>query len=101
MALKHLIICSGEINSRHATSGLPRLILLDIDLPGMSGHDVLNAIRESRETAHIPVVMFTSAEDDRNVVRAFSTGATSYIVKPVQFERFQETIKSLCDLLLM
>ena len=79
------------------TPGNPRLILLDIGLPGMSGHEVLNAIRESRETAHIPVVMFTCAADDPSVVRAFATGATSYLVKPIAYEHFKDVIKSVCD----
>ncbi len=71
----------------------PDLILLDINLPGLSGLDYLRLIRINARTKHTPVVIFTSSDQPRDVARAYERGATSYVRKPVDFARFAEVVR--------
>jgi len=73
----------------------PRLILLDLRLPGMDGFEVLRTVKDSDELRSIPVVVLTSSEADRDVVEAYAGQANSYLVKPVGFEAFSELMKTL------
>ncbi len=76
---------------------LPRLILLDIKLPKVSGLEVLKVIKSSDRTNHIPVVMLTSSTNDADVKTAYDNGANSYIIKPVDFDNFISLTTILCD----
>jgi two-component system, response regulator len=73
----------------------PKLVLLDIKMPKVDGIDVLRRLKESPETRGIPVVVMTSSNEERDVVDAYRHGANSYIVKPVQFEAFAETVAKI------
>jgi CheY-like chemotaxis protein/DNA-binding Xre family transcriptional regulator len=64
---------------------LPHLVLLDINLPDISGVDVLRELKAGTETRHIPVVMLTISRDDQHVIECGRLGAANYIVKPVEF----------------
>ena len=77
------------------SNGFPQLILLDIKLPGISGHDVLKAIRGDPRTKHIPVVMLTSSKLDEDVVRSYDEGANSYVRKPLKLADFMDAIQQL------
>ena len=59
----------------------PRLILLDLHLPLMSGHDLLKIIKTNAATAHIPVVMFSSSDDERDIAQSYQLGANGYLMK--------------------
>ena len=74
---------------------MPKLILLDLKLPRMDGHEVLKRIKGDPRTCGIPVVMLTSSSEERDVMRTYQTGANSYIVKPVDFEQFTESVRDL------
>jgi two-component system response regulator len=74
---------------------LPRLILLDVKLPKVSGIEVLQRVKQDKRTSKIPVVMLTSSREDPDVKRSYELGANSYIVKPVDFNQFKEAIKLL------
>jgi two-component system, response regulator len=73
----------------------PRVVLLDIKLPKLSGLEVLQQLRERDQTKTVPVVMLTSSAEDRDLERAYALGANSYIVKPVNFENFAEAVGQL------
>lgn len=90
------LFARGEFAHR-ATEPLPRLVLLDLMLPKVSGLDVLRQIRASAETRKIPVVMLTSSQEERDVADAYAGGANSYIVKPLDFARFVRCIATIRD----
>ena len=69
---------------------LPLVILLDINLPKVNGLDVLRALKNNPEFKKLPVVILTSSGDDNDINTAYELGANSYIVKPVDFDKFVE-----------
>jgi len=75
-----------------ATSPVPGLILLDIRLPRIDGLEVLRALKSHPVYRPIPVVMLTTSRDDNDVTKSYDLGANSYIVKPVDFDKFLEVI---------
>lgn len=75
----------------------PQLILLDIKLPKVSGLEVLKVIKQSRKIQHIPVVMLTSSTNEVDLQTAYDLGANSYLIKPIDFERFLTLTTILCE----
>ena len=88
------IFCRGEFANRDI-SQTPRVILLDLKLPKVSGLEVLKAIKSDERTRYIPVVVVTSSREDPDIKAAYELGANSYIVKPVGFDEFMETMQNL------
>jgi two-component system response regulator len=74
---------------------LPRVVFLDVKLPKIGGFDVLRALRADSRTRTVPVVMLTSSNLERDVARGYELGANSYVQKPVDFDRFRETVRLL------
>jgi two-component system response regulator len=68
----------------------PRLILLDLKMPKVDGVEVLRRVKEDEQLKAIPVVVMTSSHEDQDIVESYRLGVNSYLVKPVEFERFQE-----------
>lgn len=66
----------------------PRLILLDLHLPLMSGHELLQIIKSNQATAHIPVVMFSSSDDERDIAQSYQLGANGYLMKSADPREF-------------
>lgn len=85
------------IEQWEAGSPVPRLILLDIKLPKVSGLEVLKVLKSSSKTRHIPVVMLTSSNNDADIRTAYDLGANSYITKPVDFDKFIVLTTAICD----
>jgi CheY-like chemotaxis protein len=81
--------------SDEATSPRPHLILLDLRLPRLDGFHVLEAIKSSDELRDIPVVILTTSEADPDVARAYELHANSYLVKPVDFDRFVRLMRDV------
>jgi len=73
----------------------PKLILLDIKMPKVDGIEVLRRLKGDPETRSIPVVVMTSSNEDRDVVESYRLGVNSYIVKPVAFDAFLETVAKI------
>lgn len=73
----------------------PGLILLDINLPKLNGIDVLKKVKSDEKLRRIPIIMLTVSKRDEDVVRSYDLGVNSYIVKPVEFDKFVETIKNI------
>jgi two-component system, response regulator len=73
----------------------PALVLLDLQLPRVSGLDVLRRIRANPETRLLPVVILTASREDEDLTRSYSLGANAYLRKPVDFLEFVEAAKAL------
>ena len=74
---------------------LPAVILLDLKLPKLNGLEVLRVIRAHREFGVVPVVILTSSAEDQDIFEAYSLGANSYIVKPVDFDKFIDVARQI------
>ena len=85
--------CRGNYASRK--NGTPKLILLDLKLPKIDGIEVLRELKTDSKTKIIPVVMLTSSQEERDLVESYRLGVNSYIVKPVDFEKFLETVSQV------
>jgi len=88
------IFCTGPFAARQITDG-PKVILLDLKLPKVDGLAVLKRIKGDPRTKMIPVVVLTSSKEQSDVVESYALGVSSYIVKPVNFERFSEAVREL------
>ena len=71
---------------------VPSVILLDLRIPKVDGLDVLRQLKQDPVYRNVPVVVLTTSGEDRDVRRSYELGAASYIVKPVEFEKFQEVV---------
>jgi CheY-like chemotaxis protein len=75
--------------------GLPAVILLDIKMPRMDGIEVLKKIKSDPALQMIPVVILTSSREEQDLMQSYTLGANAYIVKPVDFYQFNDSIKQL------
>jgi CheY-like chemotaxis protein len=75
--------------------GNPALVILDLKMPRVGGLDVLRQIRSHESLRMIPVVMFTSSRQDRDLQESYKLGANAYVVKPVDFHEFERAILEL------
>jgi two-component system response regulator len=85
---------TGDFDGRD-TSIQPELVLLDLKLPKMDGHDVLRAMRVDPRTKYIPVVVLTSSVEEADMIRSYDLGANSFVQKPIDFEEFVEAAAKL------
>ncbi|MCG6186394.1 response regulator [Maribellus maritimus] len=79
----------------HRNKEIPLFILLDLKMPKLDGIEVLKEIRKSKEYKNIPVIILTSSKMESDIVRSYELGANSFVVKPIGFKEFVETIKNL------
>lgn len=93
LALDYLFRVDAEANRRQCPP--PALVLLDLKLPKVDGIEVLQRLRADPRTRLLPVVVLTTSREDRDIVRSYELGASSYICKPVDFEQFTSTISQL------
>ena len=73
----------------------PDLVLLDLNLPGMHGREVLAAVKEDPKLQTIPVVVLTTSEAEEDVLRSYQLHANAYVTKPVDFDRFVRVVKQI------
>jgi CheY-like chemotaxis protein len=88
------IFARGQYNNRKIEDG-PKVILLDLKLPKVDGLEVLRAVKGDPRTKVIPVVVLTSSNEERDILESYHLGVNSYIVKPVDFDKFIEAVNSL------
>jgi CheY-like chemotaxis protein len=88
------IFCTGAHAARNIENP-PKLILLDLKLPKIDGMEVLKRIKGDPRTKKIPVVVLTSSKEQKDVIESYGVGVNSYIVKPVDFERFAAAVQKM------
>lgn len=99
--LSYEILASGEEAISYAEqlrdnhTKLPRLIILDLKLPRHSGQEFLKIMKQDKEVFQIPVVVFTSSESDKDRELCYSLGANGYVVKPVGFNEFSNSVQTM------
>jgi two-component system response regulator len=74
---------------------IPQVILLDLKLPKIDGLEVLRRLRADDRTRHLPVVILTSSDEDKDIIQSYRLGANSYVRKPVDFNEFAEAVREL------
>jgi two-component system, response regulator len=88
------LFCRGAFTDRSFEQP-PKLVLLDLKLPKVDGMEVLKQVKGDPRTRTIPVVIMTSSKEERDLVSGYNLGANSYIQKPVDFDQFRSTVKSV------
>ena len=91
-ALDHLL---GKDRTGTGSAESSLLVLLDLNLPDMSGIDILAAIKANENTRHIPVVVLTTTDDQNEIEKCYELGANVYVTKPVDYEGFANAIRQL------
>jgi CheY-like chemotaxis protein len=76
---------------------LPDIVLLDLKMPGIDGHEVLRRIKVAEKLKRLPVIILTSSNDEGDRVISYDSGANSYLVKPVSFDDFLKVVKQVSD----
>ncbi len=84
------LYCTGAYAGR--TNGDPKLVLMDLQMPRMNGLQVLERMKSDPDTRTIPVVMMTSSREEGDLLASYTRGVNSFIVKPVDFSEFAETV---------
>ncbi len=90
----NFIFCRGEYAHRQITNH-PKVILLDLKLPKVSGLEVLQQLKSDPRTQMIPIVVMTSSAQDSDIIESYKLGVNSYIVKPVDFEQFNKAVEQI------
>jgi two-component system response regulator len=79
----------------HDASALPSVVMLDLNLPRISGLDVLARIRADPRTKLVPIVILTSSKEEEDIVRGYSLGANAFVRKPIEFAKFASAVKTI------
>ena len=88
------IFAAGKYSDRDINCR-PKVILLDLKLPKVDGLEVLRRLKTDPKTKQIPVVVLTSSTEESDIVESYKLGVNSYIVKPVDFKQFTESIREI------
>jgi CheY-like chemotaxis protein len=88
------IFARGQFKTRERLN-IPKLILLDIKLPKIDGLEVLKIIKADPVTKLIPVVVLTSSKEENDMIESYRLGVNSYIVKPVDFDKFIDSVRDI------
>src|SRR5262249_52292051 len=92
-AVLDFLLCRGA--GPHRVNDTPYLLLLDISMPQVDGVEVLRQLKQNEELRKVPVIVLTTTDDPREVERCHAIGCASYIVKPVDYDKFAQAIESL------
>lgn len=85
------IFREGKYSQESAEHAI-RLILLDLKMPKVNGLEILEKLKNNKKTKSIPVVMLTSSKEEKDIAKSYELGVNSYIVKPVEFDKFTKAI---------
>jgi two-component system response regulator len=88
------LFATGQYSGRDMNL-VPQVVLLDLNLPKVSGLEVLRQLRANERTKHLPVVILTSSNEEQDRLRGYDNGANSYVRKPVDFNQFIESVRQL------
>lgn len=88
------IFAEGQYNKRNIVNQ-PKVILLDLKLPKVSGIEILKRIKSDDRTKKIPIVVLTSSQEEKDMVESYELGVNSYIVKPVKFNSFIDAVSEI------
>lgn len=88
------IYARGKYQDRDFTNK-PKVVLLDLKLPKVDGLEVLKTIKDDKRLKTIPVVVLTSSREEPDIIKSYQLGVNSYIVKPVDFNKFVEAVSTL------
>ena len=88
------LFCTDRYSERHIENQ-PKVILLDLKLPLVDGIEMLRRIKSDARTRAVPVVVVTSSRAERDICESYELGVNSYIVKPIDFQEFSESVRSL------
>ena len=91
------ILIGSTSGQRKYLDAPPRLVLLDLKMPKVSGLDVLRKMRSDPRTKYVPVVVLTSSSERRDLADSYASGANSYIRKPVDLEDFNRMMSGICS----
>lgn len=83
------------IYKKKSKAPVPGIILLDINLPKIDGIEVLRQIKNHPKLKRIPVIILTTSKRDQDIIQSYNLGVNSYIQKPVDFDKFMETVKNI------
>ncbi len=86
---------ANEIYANRDINQSPKLILLDLKLPKVDGLEVLRQVKSDERTKTIPVVVLTSSREEQDMIESYKLGVNSYIVKPVDFDKFLDAVGEL------
>ena len=86
-----LLTLFGSLDSQELVT-VPKVILLDLKLPKIDGFEVLSVLRKSPQGAKVPVVILSSSNEESDLRRSYQLGANSYIVKPLEFNKYSELV---------
>jgi CheY-like chemotaxis protein len=87
------LYCRGEFSTR--ANGNPAVMLLDLKLPKVDGLEVLQQVRSDEGLKMLPVVVLTSSNEEKDIMRSYKLGVNAYVVKPVDFHEFVNAVKEL------
>lgn len=85
----------NKIKSGNGEATRPGLILLDLNLPGISGREILKQVKTAESLKSIPVIIFTTSDSERDINECYLQGANSYVTKPVDLDKFREVIDTI------
>ena len=88
------LFSSGRYSDRGVCEN-PKVVFLDLKLPKVDGLEVLRALRSDDRTKYLPIVVLTSSKQERDIVESYRLGVNSYIVKPVDFEKFVNAVSEV------
>lgn len=93
--IEHVTDGDAALASLRGSDPKPDLVLLDLNLPGKDGHDVLNEMRSEPELRRIPVVVLTSSADEKDILNSYDLGANAFVTKPVGLDGWLEVVRTI------